>query len=53
MHPLPRVNEVATEVDSLPNCAFFRQAENAVSIRIIFIAFILWLVFNAKQTKRL
>jgi aspartate carbamoyltransferase catalytic subunit len=34
MHPLPRVNEVATEVDSLPNCAFFRQAENAVSIRM-------------------
>ena len=34
MHPLPRVNEVATEVDSLPNCAFFRQAENAVPVRM-------------------
>jgi aspartate carbamoyltransferase catalytic subunit len=34
MHPLPRVNEVKTEVDSQPNCAFFRQAENAVPIRM-------------------
>ncbi len=34
MHPLPRVNEVATEVDALPNTAFFRQAENGVPIRM-------------------
>ena len=34
MHPLPRVNEVKIEVDSLPNAAFFRQAENAVPIRM-------------------
>ncbi len=34
MHPLPRVNEVSQEVDSLPNCAFFRQAENAVPVRM-------------------
>jgi len=34
MHPLPRVNEVSTEVDSLPNCAFFRQAENAIPVRM-------------------
>jgi len=34
MHPLPRVNEVKTEVDNLPNCAFFRQAENAVPVRM-------------------
>ena len=34
MHPLPRVNEVKVEVDELPNCAFFRQAENAVPIRM-------------------
>lgn len=34
MHPLPRVNEVKTEVDSLPNAAFFRQAENAVPVRM-------------------
>ncbi len=34
MHPLPRVNEVAKEVDALPNAAFFRQAENGVPIRM-------------------
>jgi len=34
MHPLPRVNEVSHEVDSLPNCAFFRQAQNAVPVRM-------------------
>ena len=34
MHPLPRVNEVKQEVDILPNAAFFRQAENAVPVRM-------------------
>ena len=34
MHPLPRVNEVKEEVDILPNAAFFRQAENAVPVRM-------------------
>jgi aspartate carbamoyltransferase catalytic subunit len=34
MHPLPRVNEVDHEVDTLPNVAFFRQAENGVPIRM-------------------
>ncbi len=34
MHPLPRVNEVSEELDSLPNAAFFRQAENGVPIRM-------------------
>ncbi|MDD3302845.1 MAG: aspartate carbamoyltransferase [Candidatus Gracilibacteria bacterium] len=34
MHPLPRVNEIKTEIDSLPNTAFFRQAKNGVPIRM-------------------
>jgi len=34
MHPLPRVNEVDHEVDSLPNAAFFRQAWNGIPIRM-------------------
>ena len=34
MHPLPRVNEVAEEVDELPNTAFFRQAMNGVPVRM-------------------
>lgn len=42
MHPLPRVNEVKVEVDSLPNAAFFRQAENAVPIRMALLYLLLW-----------
>jgi aspartate carbamoyltransferase catalytic subunit len=34
MHPLPRVNEVDSEVDKLPNAAFFRQAQNGVPVRM-------------------
>jgi aspartate carbamoyltransferase catalytic subunit len=34
MHPLPRVNEIATDVDSLPNAAYFRQMKNGVFIRM-------------------
>lgn len=45
MHPLPRVNEVAREVDSLPNTAFFRQAENGVPIRMA----LLYLLLHDKK----
>lgn len=34
LHPLPRINEIATDVDSLPNAAYFRQAKNGVLIRM-------------------
>lgn len=34
LHPLPRVNEIDPSIDSLPNAAYFRQAENGVSIRM-------------------
>jgi aspartate carbamoyltransferase catalytic subunit len=33
MHPLPRVREIATDVDALPHAAYFEQAGNAVSVR--------------------
>ena len=42
MHPLPRVNEVSPEVDSLPNAAFFRQAENGIPIRMALLSILLW-----------
>ena len=32
MHPLPRNEEVATDVDDLPNAAYFRQAEYRMQI---------------------
>ena len=34
MHPLPRVGEIATDVDTLPNAAYFRQARNGVPVRM-------------------
>jgi aspartate carbamoyltransferase catalytic subunit len=34
MHPLPRVDEIATDVDPDPRSAYFRQAHNGVYIRM-------------------
>jgi len=34
MHPLPRVDEIAPEVDGDPRAAYFRQAANGVAIRM-------------------
>lgn len=33
MHPLPRVNEISTDVDSDPRAAYFRQMENGMYAR--------------------
>jgi len=33
MHPLPRVDEIAEEIDSTPNAIYFRQAHNGVPTR--------------------
>ncbi|TET55431.1 MAG: aspartate carbamoyltransferase [Anaerolineales bacterium] len=41
MHPLPRVNEIATDVDSLPGAAYFRQAANGVWARMAILALVL------------
>jgi len=34
MHPLPRVNEIAPEVDVDPRAAYFRQARNGLCVRM-------------------
>jgi aspartate carbamoyltransferase catalytic subunit len=34
LHPLPRVDEIAPEVDADPRAAYFRQAHNGVYIRM-------------------
>ena len=34
MHPLPRVDEIATEVDSYEGAAYFRQAHNGMYLRM-------------------
>jgi len=41
MHPLPRVDEIAPEVDALPNAAYFRQAHNGVYLRMALLALVL------------
>lgn len=38
MHPLPRVNEIADDVDDLSNAAYFRQVKNGVYVRMALIA---------------
>jgi len=38
MHPLPRVNEIALEVDAYEGAAYFRQAANGVPIRMALLA---------------
>ena len=34
LHPLPRVNEIAKEVDADPRAAYFRQVENGKFVRM-------------------
>lgn len=41
MHPLPRVGEIAADVDALPNAAYFRQARNGVPVRMALLEMLL------------
>lgn len=41
MHPLPRVNEISTEVDDDPRAHYFEQAANGRYIRMALILFLL------------
>ena len=41
MHPLPRVDEIATEVDSDDRACYFRQMENGMFVRMAILALIL------------
>ena len=57
LHPLPRVNEIAYEVDDDPRAAYFEQVQNGVYIRMALIMALLGLedpgkggeVFDAKS----
>lgn len=40
LHPLPRVNEITTDVDSLSGAAYFRQARNGVFVRMALLALV-------------
>lgn len=41
LHPLPRVNEIATDVDDDPRAAYFKQAQYGVYIRMALILYLL------------
>jgi aspartate carbamoyltransferase catalytic subunit len=41
MHPLPRVDEIAPEVDADPRAAYFRQARNGLFIRMALLDMVL------------
>ncbi|MBN1180632.1 MAG: aspartate carbamoyltransferase [Anaerolineae bacterium] len=41
LHPLPRVDEITTDVDALSNAAYFRQVQNGVTVRMALIALVL------------
>ena len=41
MHPLPRVDEITSEVDSDPRAAYFRQARNGVAVRMALLDMVL------------
>ena len=41
LHPLPRVNEIATDVDANPKAYYFNQTENGVYTRMAIISYLL------------
>lgn len=41
MHPLPRVDEISTEVDSYRGAAYFRQVRNGIYVRMALLALVL------------
>jgi aspartate carbamoyltransferase catalytic subunit len=47
MHPLPRVNEITTEVDSLPQARYFVQAFNGVPVRMALLSMVIGGEYNA------
>ncbi len=52
MHPLPRVEEIAEEVDTDPRAAYFEQAAGGVPVRMALIALILGLVEEGAGEKK-
>ena len=41
LHPLPRINEIAQDVDTSEHAYYFKQAENGVYVRMAIIAYLL------------
>jgi aspartate carbamoyltransferase len=41
MHPMPRVDELSTDVDDMPGACYFRQSFNGVMLRMALLAWVL------------
>jgi len=41
LHPLPRVDEISTDVDDYPGAAYFRQMRNGVFVRMALLSMVL------------
>jgi aspartate carbamoyltransferase catalytic subunit len=41
LHPLPRVDEISSDVDTYPGAAYFRQVRNGVFVRMALLAMVL------------
>jgi aspartate carbamoyltransferase len=41
LHPLPRVDEISTDVDAYPGAAYFRQMRNGVFVRMALLSMVL------------
>lgn len=50
LHPLPRVNEISTEVDDDPRAAYFRQAKYGVYVRMALILTLLEIEVQEAET---
>jgi aspartate carbamoyltransferase catalytic subunit len=44
LHPLPRVDEIATSVDKDPRARYFEQMENGMYVRMALLAMVMGLV---------
>jgi aspartate carbamoyltransferase catalytic subunit len=44
MHPLPRITEISTEVDKLPNARYFKQVKHGIYARMALLALTLGVI---------
>ena len=52
LHPLPRVDEIASEIDADPRAVYFEQARGGVPVRMALIALLLGIVEETGTSKR-
>jgi len=41
MHPLPRINEISTDVDDTPHALYFKQMRHGIYLRMALLALVL------------